>query len=423
MTSPSATSSYPGHRTRGVGAVVRAIAAVCCAAVLAGCATQSRPPEVHGPSPYVPPPVQNSGPPAATLEEMLKEVDFDLPRALLLFSEKYYPEVSGQQHDLGVEAKITRYESYAEELRREVARARTPALRARALSDFVHMRLGLRFDPTDQGGTNPENLFFDRVLQNRYGYCVTLSMAYLVFGQAAGLDVTGIRIPGHFVVRFRDHPPEGTPFETIFETTDFGAMREDLYYYAEYRFSSTSVSEGVYLTPLTDRQIFGTLYNNLAGLTFLRGDHELAMRRYSRALELAPKNAEAMYNRAVALRRLKRPQEGLRDLNEALRLDPNFALALMLRAGLYWENGEKEAGRADLAEAMRKRPDWVEPLMLDGQFLLEDKQFDEARRVFNRVLEMRPGHKSAYLALAELEHAAGNPTEARKHLRSAEESG
>jgi tetratricopeptide (TPR) repeat protein len=178
----------------------------------------------------------------------------------------------------------------------------------------------------------------------------------------------------------------------------------------------------VYLTPLTDRQVFGTLYNNLAGLTYNRGNIQLAVERYSRALELAPNNAEAMYNRALALRKLKRAQEGLRDLNEALRLDPNFALALMLRAGLFWDNGEKEQARADLAEAMRKQPKWVEPLMLEGQFLLEDKQFDEARKVFERVLEMRPGFKSAHLALAELEHAAGNIAEARKHLRAGQEN-
>jgi regulator of sirC expression with transglutaminase-like and TPR domain len=417
---------YPITNAKGAGrraSVIGHWSLVLCCSILVGCASQTRPREHVAPAPdRTPPPVQTATPAPQTLEEMLKQDDFDLPRALLLFSEKYYPETSGQPHPVDIPAKLARFQEYAEQLKRELRGEHSPARRARALSDFVHLRLGLRSDPADQSGANPENLFLDRVLQNRYGYCVTLSMAYLVFGQAAGLDVTGVRIPQHFAVKFRDTDSNGMPYETILETTDFGAEHDDVYFYAQHRFSTTSVRHGVYLTPLTDRQVFGTLYNNLAGLTYNRGNIQLAVERYSRALELAPNNAEAMYNRALALRKLKRAQEGLRDLNEALRLDPNFALALMLRAGLFWDNGEKEQARADLAEAMRKQPKWVEPLMLEGQFLLEDKQYDEARKVFERVLEMRPGFKSAHLALAELEHAAGNAAEARKHLRAGQEN-
>lgn len=355
-----------------------------------------------------------------TLEEALEADEINLARALLLFSERYYPEFTGRPHDTDIPAKLVRFNAYSEELQRDLNRARTPSQRIRALTDFVHIRLGLRFDPADEGGNSPENLFFDRVLQSRYGYCVSLSLAYLVFGRAAGMDIAAIRIPGHFAVVVREPGLDGLPAETIIETTDLGASRDDLYYFARYRFSATSVENGVYLTPISDREIFSTLYNNLAGLTFMRGDHRLAIERYTRALELAPKNAEAMYNRAVALRKQKRAQEGLRDLNEALRLDPNFVLALMLRAGLFWENGEKAKAREDLAEATRKRPDWIEPLMLEGELLYTDNQLDEARRVYERVLEMRPGHKSALLGLAQVETAAGNFAKARLHMREAE---
>jgi regulator of sirC expression with transglutaminase-like and TPR domain len=390
--------------------------AILLLATLGGCASQGRQlsvaPEAQ--------PIDVAAPAAPlTLEEMLEQDGFDLTRALLLFSERYYPEFSGRRHELDIPALTARYEAYTRELERELNRARTPSQRVRTLTDFVHIRLGLRFDPTDQGGTNPENLFFDRMLRNRYGYCVSLSLAYLVFGRGAGMEVQAVRVPGHFAVMVPTRDANGLEAHTILETTDFGSPRDEVHFYTRYRFSMTSVENGVYLTPLTDREIFGTLYNNLAGLTYLRGNARLAIERYTRALELAPLNAEVMYNRAVALRKENRAQEGLRDLNEALRLDPNFALALMLRAGYYWEGGEKQRAREDLAEAMRKRSDWVEPLMLEGKFLLDDKQLDEARGVFQRVLELRPGHKSAHLALAELEHAAGNVNEARRHLREA----
>lgn len=388
--------------------------------LLAGCAAQTR-------EPYEPrypgepdEPVQSASDSTSTLEEMLDREDFDLARALLLFSEKYYPEFGGvPSHDVDIPAKIKRFDGYVEQLKLALHRDRSPRQRVRTLIDFIHAKLGLRFDARDSGGEDPENLFFDRVLQRRYGYCVSLSMAYLVFGQAAGLDVQGIRLPGHFVVQYKDVDTDGTPYEVILETTDFGDVRDEMWYWSKYRFSATSVQNGIYLTPINDRQIFGTLYNNLAGVTYVRGKRDVAVERYTRALELAPNNAECMYNRAIVLRSLERDQEALKDLNEAIRLEPNFTLAFIARAGVLWENNEREAAREDLLEAMRKRPEWPQPHMLDGMFLYESGQVDEARQAFLKALELDAEYKSAHVALAELEHKAGNHAKAREHALAA----
>ena len=388
--------------------------------LLAGCTSQQREPGV--------PPADDGGSrthvsdvadDSASLDQMLEQDDFDLPRALLLFSEEYYPEFSGTRHDVDIKAKLARFDEYARQLRTELRKDKSPRQRVRTLVDFVHIKLGLRFDQNDARGENPENLFFDRVLQRRFGYCVTLSLAYLVFGQAAGLDVTGMRIPAHFVVQFKDTESNGQPYKVILETTDFGDTRDETWYWAEHRFSATSVENRVYLTPLSDREIFGTLYNNLAGVTFVRGNTQLAIERYNRALELAPNNAESMYNRSVLQHTLHNDREALKDLNEAIRLDPNFVLAMIARAGLLWEAGEREPARADLANAKRLRKDWPQPWMLEGMFAYESGQLDEARTAFLKALEIDPKYNSAHLALAELERRAGNDEAARKHEEAA----
>ncbi|MBZ0136535.1 MAG: tetratricopeptide repeat protein [Planctomycetes bacterium] len=389
---------------------------------LAGCAAQTREPRYPGEpnGSTVQSTSESTARPGDNLEQMIEQEDFDLPRALLLFSEKYYPEFGNvREHEVDIPAKLKRFDAYVDQLKTALHRDRSPRQRVRTLVDFIHIKLGLRFDQRDAGGENPDNLFFDRVLQNRYGYCVSLSMAYLVFGQAAGLDVKGIRIPGHFVVAFKDTDTDGTPYEVIIETTDFGDVREEAWYWTKYRFSVTSVENGIYLTSLNDREIFGTLYNNLAGITYVRGNHEIAIERYTRALELAPNNAECMYNRAIVLRGVDRDQEALKDLNEAIRLDPNFTLAYIARAGVLWENGEREPAREDLLEAMRKRPEWPQPHMLDGMFLFESGQLDEARQAFLKALELDPEYKSAHVALAELEEKAGNTSKSREHAKAA----
>ena len=388
--------------------------------VLAGCTTQTREPYEPRYTGEPSDPVQSTSESSATLEELLEKDDFNLARALLLFSEKYYPEFGGvREHDVDIPAKLKRFDGYVEQLKLALNRDRSPRQRVRTLVDFIHIKLGLRFDSRDAGGEDPENLFFDRVLQTRYGYCVSLSMAYLVFGQAAGLDVKGIRIPGHFVVQYKDSDTDGTPYEVILETTDFGDVRDEMWYWSKYRFSATAVENDIYLTPLTDKEIFGTLYNNLAGVTYIRGNSNLAIERYTRALALAPNNAECIYNRAIVLRSVERDQEALKDLNQAIRLDPNFTLAYIARSGVLWENGEQEAAREDLLTAMRKRPEWPQPHMLDGMFLFESGEIDEARQAFLKALELDPDYKSAHVALAELEQKAGNHAKAREHALAA----
>ena len=400
---------------------MRALApAILLLSLLAGCASQQR--DADDPHP-----MRRDGAEAAqfttsdeTLEQMLERDDFDLPRALLLFSEKYYPEFAGTPaHDVDISAKLIRFQGYADQLHDALRTDRSPRQRVRTLVDFVHIKLGLRFDQADTRGESFENLFFDSVLQRRFGYCVTLSMAYLVFGQAAGLDVKGIRLPGHFVVQFKDTESNGQPYETLLETTAFGQTRDEAFYWARDRFSATSVENGVYLTPLTDREIFGTLYNNLAGVTFLRGNYPLAVERYSRALELAPNNCESLYNRAVVQNRRKLDREALKDLNEALRLDPGFVLAMLARAGILWQADERDPARADLAHAKRLRPDWPQVWMIDGTFLFESGDIDAAREAFATALERDPDYNTAHIALAELERKAGNEAAALKHEEAA----
>src|SRR5262245_31066796 len=80
--------------------------------LLAGCATQGRGTDAPDNHPSDPPgEVRNTTQNQQTLEQMLGSDDFDLPRALLMFSEQYYPEFSGKpRHDLDINAKLDRFD-------------------------------------------------------------------------------------------------------------------------------------------------------------------------------------------------------------------------------------------------------------------------------------------------------------------------
>lgn len=392
--------------------------------LLVGCANQGR--GAHtGPAPKGAPPWARDGgevgtPTPQSLDEMLQFEDFDLPRALLLFSAQYAGEFSpGDRAPMDVDAQLSRFDAYTNELKKNLRRDRSPRQRLLTLIEFVHNRLGLRFDPSDSVGHNPQNLFFDQVINRRRGYCVTLSLAYVVFGQAAGLDVRGVRIPGHFAVQFKDSDGEEA-YEALIESTTGGTALDPLQVWSKHRFSKQAVDAGIFLAPLSDRAVFSTLYNNLAGLTHLRGDDRLALERYSRALELAPNNTEALYNRALVGRKLGNAQHALRDLNDALRQDPNFTLALIARAGVLWEAGEKTPAREDLGNAMRQRSEWPEVWLLEGMFAAAEGQLKEAKDAFNKALQLDGNCADAHKALARVERLLGNEKAAREHEEAAE---
>lgn len=353
--------------------------------------------------------------PDESLEQMLARDDFDLPRALLLFSREHQGEVFGPQAELpDTDSWLARFDRYAFELKRDLRRANSPRSRMLTLIEFVHEKLGLRFDSNDPNGHNPENLFFDRVITRKRGYCVTLSLAYILFGQAAGLNVAGVRIPGHFAVMFVDgQGPDKV--QALIESTANGAQLDELEVWSKHRFSVQSVENGCYLTPLGDKQIFGVLYNNLAGLAHLQGNSNLALRRYNFSLELMPNNPEALYNRALVQRGLEMPQPALRDLNEAIRLDPNFTLAYVARAGLLFEAGEMESGKRDLNVALRQRPEWPQPHMLEATLAAREGRLEDAQAALERALARDPTNKDAHAAMAQVLRKLGKEEAARRH--------
>lgn len=80
-----------------------------------------------------------------------------------------------------------------------------PAAAARAVLALV-AREGFAGD--EQSYEDPRNSFFDRVLERRRGLPITLSVLAVHLGRHAGVPLTGIGFPGHFLVGMRLREPE-----------------------------------------------------------------------------------------------------------------------------------------------------------------------------------------------------------------------
>jgi regulator of sirC expression with transglutaminase-like and TPR domain len=74
-----------------------------------------------------------------------------------------------------------------------------PASAVRALNALLFDEEGFHGNVSDY--YDPRNSFLNDVLDRRTGIPITLSTVYIEVGRRAGLEVEGVGLPGHFVVR------------------------------------------------------------------------------------------------------------------------------------------------------------------------------------------------------------------------------
>jgi regulator of sirC expression with transglutaminase-like and TPR domain len=114
----------------------------------------------------------------------------------------------------------------------------------------------------------PENSFLDSVLERRLGIPITLSILTMEIGRRVGVPLDGIGMPGHFLIRERDHPQ-------VFVDPFHAGRRLDVAGCAElfHRFQGTEATFGAeLLDAVGPRAILARLLANLRATYHQRGD-------------------------------------------------------------------------------------------------------------------------------------------------------
>ena len=133
---------------------------------------------------------------ARSIEQVLRlrDEDVDLARAALIISEKWSDLVYGRRY-------MSKLDNMALEIR---ARLEKKNLKANyhaipIINEYLFEELGFS---TVADANNPEDLFLHSVLDNKRGYCLSLSILYLSLGERLGIPLYGVVVPGHFFVRY-----------------------------------------------------------------------------------------------------------------------------------------------------------------------------------------------------------------------------
>ena len=137
-------------------------------------------------------------------------------------------------------------------------------------------------------------------------------------------------------------------------------------------------------------------YNNRGAVYRSKGNHDLAIEDCNKAIQLKPDYAEPYNNRGTAYRNKGEVDLAIEDYDRAIHLKPNFAKAYYNRGIAYYEKGEFDLAIKDYSEAIELNPRLFHPYNNRGNAYLRKGDFDKAIEDYSKAIELNPNLGLAY---------------------------
>jgi serine protease Do len=239
-----------------------------------------------------------------------KDEDVDLVHAALLLARL-------DNDELDVAAYRREVERLGGELARSVPKDADEAARRTALNKFLFAERGYHGSRGDY--YNRSNSYLNEVLDDREGIPITLSVLYMTLARRIGLNVVGVGLPGHFVVKHV--PAKGQP--QLIDVFEGGVPLSRAEASKRVEAATGLPLEDDQLAAVSKRAIVVRMLQNLLGIA--RGSRDLrGMLTYlDTLLAIAPDSAAERWVRAMVHYQLGHRLEALEDVNWLLDKRPD----------------------------------------------------------------------------------------------------
>jgi len=177
---------------------------------------------------------------------------------------------------------------------------------------YLFGELGLRGNQDDY--YNADNSCLNRVLELKLGLPISLSVIYIEIARRLAKPVSGVGLPGHFVVRYDDGR-----YATFIDPFHGGALMDAA---GCCQLAQLETLDEEMLAPVDTRSIVLRMINNLRRAYFAGRDSEKALRLLDLLIAADPTGADEHKQRAVALMQLQRIAESLAAFERYLELSP-----------------------------------------------------------------------------------------------------
>lgn len=230
-----------------------------------------------------------------------------LPRAALLAACEVRPT-------LDVDHYIEHLARLGRDFERRLAH-REDSLRGRveALNDVLFEQEGFQGDT--ESYYDPRNSLLDQVIERRRGIPITLSVMFQAVAGAGGLQVEGVGLPGHFIVRAADDST--TVLVDPFHRGQILTV-QDCKRRVETVTGAPARWRDEWLAPTPPRDILIRMLNNLKGIYLRATDFRNALWVQDLTIALRADDALQYRDRGLMHAQLQRYGDARRDLGEYL---------------------------------------------------------------------------------------------------------
>jgi tetratricopeptide (TPR) repeat protein len=308
--------------------------------------------------------------------------EIDIGTAALIVAEEWSDVLQGRRYLTELDQMANDIQDLIDE--KDVGRSYKAAF---VLNDYLRDKLG--FEAVKEA-TDPNDLFLDSVMDNKRGYCLSLSILYLALGERLGLPLYGVVVPGHFFVRY-----DGRGARFNIETTN-GGYPDDDYYKKEFKVPQGS-GRGIYMENLNKRQTLGCLFNNFGNVYNDIGKIDQAERALALAVKINPELAESRVNLGNIYVKKGRYDEAIDEYRRAIEINPAGPKVYHNLGNAYYEKGWLNDAIEAYEQAISLDANNVDAYMNLASAYAKKKAFSKAQQMLREAVSVDPGRADVYV--------------------------
>jgi len=250
-----------------------------------------------------------------TFQQLVTLPDGAIPlaEAALLMACEEYPQ-------LIISPYLDQLDGIADKVKATMIEGDSPLQIAQKINEVLFGQLGFRGNTEDY--YDPRNSFFNDVMERRIGIPITLSAVYMEIARRLEFPLSGVGMPGHFLVKYSDRAQEFflDPFNRgeVLSQSDCEARLKQLYG------DSLQFSEQL-LDAVTHRQILARMLNNLKAIYLKDQTYDKGLAIVDMMVLVDPENPDQYRDRGLLRLRLRQFEKAARDLEHYMKVAPAAA--------------------------------------------------------------------------------------------------
>jgi len=266
------------------------------------------------------------------------------------------------------------------------------------LRNVIHKQFGFKYtDAVDPSGIpiDSSELFIHGLLKNRRGYCMNLSLLYLIVGEKLSLPLYGVALPNHFFVRY-----ETERQKINIESTQNGISLPNKYYYDRFSVEENPPNR-FFMKNLSKKETLGSYFSNVGMTYYKHSKPKRAIFYLKLSTKINPLSIEAHNNLGNIYSEQKQPENAIKQYLKAIEADPRNMAGLFNLGIAYMESGQGQLAVEAFRQVLKINPDYVPAHEILSRHFMKQKNFEHALPHLNQLFSLQPGNLNIQEALAE----------------------